>query len=95
MGCVKAGMKPAEDFDLVGCDCALWQSDPFPTITSVDVSWKDVGLLAMDKLLELTRSGTVEFETILLGPRVVPLGTCPVPPGFQPVAAHSYRELRQ
>jgi len=95
VGCVKAGMKPAEDFDLVGCDCALWQSDPFPTITSVDVSWKDVGLLAMDKLLELTRSGTAEFETVLLSPRVVPLGTCPVPPGFQPAPARRCSELLQ
>ena len=95
IGCVKAGMKPTEDFDQVGCDCALWQSDTFPAITAVDVSWKDVGLLAMDKLLELTRSGTVEFETVLLGPRVVPLGTCPVPPDFQPVPPSRYRELLQ
>lgn len=93
LGCVKAGMKPAEDFDQVGCDCSLWRGDPLPTITAVDVFWKDVGMLAMDKLLELTRSGTAEFETVLLRPRVVPGGTCSVPADFEPAAAGQFREL--
>lgn len=92
LGCLRAGMKPVEDFDLVGCDCALWRSEPLPTITAIDVSWKDVGILAMDKLLDLTRSGTSRFETVLLTPRVVPGGTCPVPEDFQAVPARSLNQ---
>jgi LacI family transcriptional regulator len=90
LGCVEAGMRPAEDFDLVGCDCSLWRGDPLPAPTSVDVSWKDVGILAMDKLLDLTGSGAHVFETEVLTPRVVAAGTCPVPAGFKPVPAGDF-----
>lgn len=93
VGCVRAGLKPAEDLDVVGCDCSLWRSEPLPAITSVDVSWKDVGVLAMDKLLEVTGGGTHAFETVLLTPRVVPLGSCPVPEGFEPVPARRFSEM--
>jgi len=87
LGCVKNGMRPAEDFDLVGCDCSLWRHEPMPTITAVDLSWEDVGALATEKLLEMVRSETCQFDTILLPPQVTPGGTCPLPAGFEPVPA--------
>jgi DNA-binding LacI/PurR family transcriptional regulator len=86
-GCLKNGMKIAEDVDLIGCDCSLWRDEPMPTITAVDVSWNELGSLAMDKLLELAKSEVYRFDTILVGPRVVPAETCPVPSGFVPVAS--------
>lgn len=87
LGLMRCGMKPTEDFDLVGCDCSLWRNEPMPAITTVDVSWEEVGVLATKKLLEMSRTGASQFETIVLPPRVTPAGTCPVPEGFEAVPA--------
>lgn len=87
LGLVRCGIKPTEDFDLVGCDCSLWRNEPMPAITTVDVSWEEVGILATKKLLEMSQAGTSKFKTIVLPPRVTPAGTCPVPDGFHPVSA--------
>ncbi|MGQ9652230.1 MAG: substrate-binding domain-containing protein [Phycisphaerae bacterium] len=87
IGLMRCGMKPTEDFDLVGCDCSLWRSESMPAITTVDVSWEEVGRLATKKLLDMSRAGSLQFETIVLPPRVTPADTCPVPEGFEPVTA--------
>lgn len=77
LGCVNAGMKAGEDFSLVGCDCSQWTSAPLPTITSLDVSWKEVGELATRLLVDMARQGESGFDTMLLQPRVTPAETCP------------------
>lgn len=76
---VKTGARPAEDFDLVGCDCDLWRSESLPSITAVNISWRDVGALAMQKLAGLSQAGKSHFDIVLLKPRIVPAGTCPIP----------------
>lgn len=78
LGCVKLGMRPAEDFDLVGCDCSAWQSVHLPTITCVGISWLEVGAVAVEELAKMQQNGTSSFDSIVLEPRVVPGGTCPV-----------------
>lgn len=80
LACVKAGLVPGDDFHLVGCDCAFWQSSPLPNITSVDISWRDVGMAAIRKLCELSRAGESQFSTLLIRPRIVEGGTCPASP---------------
>ncbi len=79
LACLSRGMKVGEDFNLVGCDCAPWQSPPLPRITSIDISWRRVGTTAMETLLDLARKGESEFETIRMRPRVIAADSCPVP----------------
>lgn len=78
LGCHWAGFRPGRDVDVVGCDCSPWRSPPLPTITSVDISWEQVGALAVEKLAAMSREGTGRFETVLLPPRVVAGESCPV-----------------
>lgn len=75
---LKCDRRPAEDFDLIGCDCGLWQGANLPTITSVDVSWEQVGSQAVQELAKMHAAGRHEFPSILLPPRVVPGGSCPL-----------------
>jgi LacI family transcriptional regulator len=83
MGARGAGATLGEDVDLLGCDCSLFQSQNLPTITSIDVSWREVGVYAIHKLIELSNAGQSTFETVLLPPRVLSGGTCPVPPEIE------------
>jgi DNA-binding LacI/PurR family transcriptional regulator len=78
LGCVRLGLKPGEDVDLVGCDCSAWHSVHLPQITCVDVSWLEVGALAVEQLTKMQQAGTSHFDTILLPPRIATGGTCPV-----------------
>ena len=76
------GIRVAEDLDMVGCDCSAWRIGSLPTMTAVDVSWNEVGALALRKLLGMCESGEATFETILMKPRIVPGGSCPLPPDW-------------
>jgi DNA-binding LacI/PurR family transcriptional regulator len=78
LACLEIGMKPCEDFNLVGCDVSLWQSPPLPHITSLGITWKEVGKAALRTLLQLVERGTSEFEPVLLRPDLYPGDTCPV-----------------
>lgn len=78
LGAVRLGLRPGEDIDLVGCDCSAWHNVHLPAITCVDVSWLEVGRLSVKELTKMQQAGTSRFDTILLPPRVVPGGTCPV-----------------
>lgn len=77
--CFEAGLEPHRDFSLVGVNCSRWLSLPMPRITSVEVSWRDVGRLAVRKLHELSADNDFRFESILIRPKVVPGDTCVVP----------------
>lgn len=77
---VRGGLKPAEDFDLIGCDSPFWQNTNLPKVTSVDVSWREVGETAVQQLADLCQSGSTRFDTRLLKPRLLPGETCPLPP---------------
>ncbi len=83
LACLKLGLQPQADFHQVGCDCSMWQSTPLPQITSVDISWKEVGIRAVRRLVDSVKTGQAEFETILLPPRVIAADSCPLPPSFQ------------
>jgi LacI family transcriptional regulator len=82
--CVRIGLRPQQDFDLVGCDCVGWHRPDLPAITSVDISWEEVGAQAVTQLAKMIDSDTSQFKTVLLEPRVVAGGTCPVPASFNP-----------
>lgn len=82
IACVKLGLRPAEDVDIVGCDASFWRAAEMPSLSCADVSWRAVGALAVAKLLEAARGRSNEFPTILLKPRLVAGGTCPIPPEF-------------
>ncbi len=82
LACNKLGLKPAEDFDLVGCDCVSWHSAYLPAITCVDVSWEQVGMQAVEMLAGMYQHNRARSESILLRPRVVAGGTCPVSAEF-------------
>lgn len=79
MGCLEAGRKVGQDLDVVGCDCSMWKHHGMPRITLVDISWRSVGAVAVQTLVELARSGDQHFPTRLHPPRIVPGETCPVP----------------
>jgi len=78
--CLAAGMKPNEDFNLIGMNCACWHSPPLPAITSLDVSWAEVGEVAIRQLLRMSETGETRFESIQARPHVMAGGTCPVTP---------------
>lgn len=75
----KLGMRPGEDFDLVGCDCSSWKSADLPAITCIDIAWEHVGMIAVEVLAKMGEEGRSVFETRLLRPRIVVGTTCPVP----------------
>lgn len=78
----QAGRVPGEDLSIIGCDCDRRSSSGMPRVTSVDVSWREAGQVAMRRLLELREAREHRFDNILLAPRVIPGDTCPVPDGF-------------
>jgi LacI family transcriptional regulator len=75
--CSRSGIEPGRDMLVVGCDCSLWQSVLSPRVTSLEASWNDVGLAAMEKLLSLRSRDKHLFPNVLLSPRLVPGETCP------------------
>jgi LacI family repressor for deo operon, udp, cdd, tsx, nupC, and nupG len=77
--CLKLGWEPGRDYNLVGCDCAFWEGPSLPKITSVDISWHETGITALNQLCEVMQQGESQFETVLVQPRVTPAATCPVP----------------
>lgn len=77
--CLAAGMTPNADFSLVGMNCACWHNPPLPTITSLDVSWAEVGSVAIRELLNMSESGETQFESIRVRPHVKAGETCPTP----------------
>ncbi len=81
MICRRAGLRVGGDVQLVGVNCSRWSAADSPQITSVDISWREVGELAMRELVRLTETGEHRFPSVLVAPRVVPGETCPVPPG--------------
>lgn len=83
LGCLRARLTPGSDCAIVGCDASQWRIPGLPRITSVDVSWRHVGVLAVEHLLR-ARDNRGRFRTVLLKPRVVEADTCPVPAKFQP-----------
>ncbi len=82
LACHQSGMTPGEDLAIIGCDCDRRSSSPMPRVTSVDVSWKEAGQVATQRLLESRQAHDYRFDNILLPPRVIPGDTCPVPEGF-------------
>lgn len=79
MACVESGRRASADLDVLGCDCSLSQCGNIPTITSVDISWREVGVRAVKELTEMSDAGQSSFDSIKVLPRVVSGLTCPVP----------------
>ncbi len=82
--CRRVGLKPGEDISLVGVNCSQWHGPAMPSITSIDVSWSEVGQTAMQQLIQLSHDHQYLFESILVKPRVAPGATCPVPQEMLP-----------
>ncbi len=76
--CLAAGMRPNEDFSLVGMNCGCWQHSPLPLITSLDVSWAEVGSAAVEQLLNMSETGVSQVPSIRARPQIIPGDTCPV-----------------
>lgn len=79
MACRTLGLKPLEDFSLVGVNCSRWQNTAFPRITSVEVSWKEIGATAVREMLRMGDEESNRFPNVLVKPRVVEGDTCPIP----------------
>lgn len=75
--CLAVGLHPNVDFNLVGMNCACWHSPPLPLITSLDVSWAEVGSVAIRELVKMSETRTAQFESILARPQIRPGETCP------------------
>lgn len=75
----RLGFQMGREVALVGCDCAFRSQPPEPRVTSIDVSWFDVGAAAIRQLVRMSEGGESRFKTILLPPRVIEGETCPVP----------------
>jgi DNA-binding LacI/PurR family transcriptional regulator len=84
IACQIAGLRVPEDTALVGSDVAVWKTSGYPAITSVDVSWYNVGELAVRKMAELQDTEQRIFTNIALPPRVHPGATCPFDPKSLP-----------
>lgn len=87
LACLRAKLSPGSDCDLVGSDASLWREPGLPRITSVDVSWREIGTLAVKRLVRASRSGRPGFKTILVRPRIVEGDSCPVTARFR-AASH-------
>lgn len=78
LACQRAGLRVPDDTALVGSDASLWRAPGLPTITSVDVSWYNVGEMAVRKMVELENKEESSFANIEMPPEVRRGGTCPV-----------------
>ncbi len=76
--CRKTGREPGKDILHVGCDCSVMAEVIVPRITSLEVSWRDIGVAAMEKLMEMRDTGKPRFPNLLLKHKVFPGDTCPV-----------------
>ena len=76
--CRKTGREPGKDVLHLGCDCSVIAGVIVPRITSLEVSWRDIGVAAMEKLMEMRDSGKPRFPNLLLKHKVLPGDTCPV-----------------
>jgi len=81
LACHRAGLRVSEETALVGSDAALWRAPGLPSITSVDVSWYQVGELAVRKMVELEDKGESSFPSIAMPPQIRAGGSCPVGDG--------------
>lgn len=84
LGSLRAGFKPGDDCDVVGCDASLWRTPGLPRITSIDISWREVGMLAIDKLVKSSQATHPSFKNVLLKPRIVEGDSCLVSARFHP-----------
>lgn len=82
----RLGMEAGKDFSLVGVNCSRWQSETMPRITSVDVSWREVGRTAIRALSGLAESKESVCDAIFLAPYPVEGKTCAVPTELATVA---------
>jgi LacI family transcriptional regulator len=89
LACRRVGLKPGEDISLVGVNCSQWPSAEMPAITSIDVSWSEVGRTAMQQLIQLSDDGQHLFPTLLVKPQIAPGATCPVPENLREASAAS------
>lgn len=81
--CLRAGLEPGNDCLIVGCDASHRTTSGMPSVTSVDVSWRQVGVAAVEQLLIASTNQGV-FPTILLKPQILEGGSCPVPHTVKP-----------
>jgi len=76
LACTAAELRVPQQVSLVGVDASLWRVDPYPRITSIEVSWHEAGRRATQMLLECRDRGTGRFENVMLQPQVMTGMTC-------------------
>ena len=79
LACQNIGRQPGEDCSLVGVNCSSWPSGQQPTISSIDVSWRKAGAVALRQLSKLAESDENLCENIYIDPEIALGDTCPVP----------------
>ncbi len=75
--CRKAGCKAGRDVLLVGCDCSMIPEAIVPRITSLEASWRDIGVAAMETLLRMRDTGQARVPNVLVNHQVFGGATCP------------------
>jgi len=77
----RMGRRPGEDISVIGVDCSMWAEEVVLrcSITSLGVSWKEAGKVAMTKMLEMRSAGESTFPSVFLRPVITPGRSCPVP----------------
>ena len=75
--CRKVGCKAGKDVLLVGCDCSMIPEAIVPRITSLEASWRDIGVAAMETLLRMRDTGKAQVPNVLVRHQVVSGETCP------------------
>jgi DNA-binding LacI/PurR family transcriptional regulator len=78
LACRRAGLDVGTGVRVVGVNCSQWQAADYPKITSIDISWRKVGRMAIEKLVGLVEADALSFPTIAVKPSIVTGGTCPV-----------------
>lgn len=84
LACMRMGIDPGNECCIVGSEASHWNLPGLPAITSIDVSWRQVGILAVQHLLE-ARSTRRRMRTLLMKPCVIEGDTCLVAPRFNPL----------
>lgn len=78
--CDRIGLKAGEDIQIVGVNASQWRGNNMPRLTSIDISWNDVGTIAVDQLVKVRDGHDSRFESIMIKPEVFAGETCEVPP---------------
>lgn len=76
--CQRAGINMSQSM-LLGVNCSKWVEPGLPRVSSIDISWRHVGRLAIEKLRSLSDAGESAFDSLTIAPELIEGETCPLP----------------